>query len=102
MRVSRAWLRWVVPDRGHADGRRVVPGGGRFHGPAECSPEVFRSICAGQAGVLARVMTAGAIRVAVSARPARGKVLAHLALRTRCRFRSTTVLRLPSSLVRAV
>ena len=32
-------------------------------------------------GVFARVMTAAAIRVAVSARPARGKVLAHLALR---------------------
>ena len=48
------------------------------------------------------VMTAGAIRVAVSARPARGKVLAHLALRARCRFRSMTVRYFPISLVSAV
>ena len=38
MRGSRFWLRWVVPGRGHADGRRVVPGDGRFHGPASWVP----------------------------------------------------------------
>ena len=48
------------------------------------------------------VMTAWAVRVTVSARPARGKVLAHLALRARCRFRSMTVRYFASSLVRAV
>src|SRR5260370_23811254 len=59
-------------------------------------------ILGGQAGLLAMVMTAGVIRVAVSARPARGKVLAHLALRARCRFRSMTVRYFASSLARAV
>jgi hypothetical protein len=34
MRVCWVWLRWVVSDFGHADGRRVVAGEGRFHGPA--------------------------------------------------------------------
>jgi hypothetical protein len=32
------WLRWVAVGLGHAGGRRVVPGGGRFHGPAGGSP----------------------------------------------------------------
>jgi len=34
VRVSWFWLRWVAPGFGHAEGRRVVPGDGRFHGPA--------------------------------------------------------------------
>ena len=102
VRGSRLWLRWVVAGRGHACGRRVVPGDGRFHGPASWRPGAVSGVCAGQAGVFARVMTAAAIRVAVSARPARGKVLAHLALRARCRFRSMTVRCFASSLVSAV
>src|SRR6266571_2736759 len=40
MRGFRLWLRWVVPGRGHAGGRRVVPGDGRFHGPAGWCPGV--------------------------------------------------------------
>src|ERR1700689_429263 len=32
MRVSWVWLRWVVSDFGHADSRRVVPGGGWLQG----------------------------------------------------------------------
>ena len=60
------------------------------------------AVSAGQAGLLAMVMTAPAMRVAVSARLACPKVLGHFALRARCRFRSTTVRNLPSALVRAV
>ena len=79
-----------------------MPDDGRFHGPAGCFPGTVFGVYAGQAGALARVMTAGATRVPVSARPARGNVLAHLALRTRCRFRSMTVRYLASSLASAV
>ena len=102
VRGSRLWLRWVVPGRGHAGGRlscRVTAGStGRRAGVLGR----FCGVCAGQAGVFARVMTAAAVRVAMSARPARGKVLAHLALRARCRFRSMTVRYFASSLVSAV
>src|SRR5271157_4453773 len=66
------------------------------------SQVVVSGVFAGQAGLLARVMTAGAVRVPVPARPARGKVLAHLALRARCRFRSMTVQYFASSLASAV
>ena len=59
------------------------------------------AVSAGQAGWLAKVMTASAIRVAVSVRLACPKVLGHFALRARCRFRSMTVRSLPSALVRA-
>lgn len=98
---SRFWLRWVVSVRGHTEGRRVVPGDGRFHGPADVLSDLVCGFSAGQAGVLAMVMTASAVRVTVSARPARGKVLAHLALRARCRFRPMTVRCFPIALVRA-
>jgi hypothetical protein len=57
-------------------------------------PGVFlpvAAVSAGQAGSLARVMTAPAVRVAVSARLAWPKVLGHFALRARCRFRSMTI-----------
>ena len=59
-------------------------------------------VSAGQAGLLARMMMAGAVRVAVSARLACSKVLGHFALRARCRFRSMTVRGLLIALVRAV
>ncbi len=73
------WLRWVVPGWGHAEGLRVVPGDGRFHGPAGSAPWGRCGISAGQvAGLLARVMMAAAIRVPVSARGACSKWLGHL------------------------
>ena len=50
----------------------------------------LKGICAGQAGVLAMVMTAGAIRVTVSFAVACGKDDGDLDLRARCRSRSTT------------
>ena len=53
----------------------------------------LRRICdvsAGQAGVLAMMMTAGAIRVTASAGPACAKGEGDLDLRARCRFRSAT------------
>lgn len=52
--------------------------------------------------MLARVMMAGAVRVAVSARLACSKVLGHFAFRVRFRFRSMTVRSLLIALVRAV
>jgi hypothetical protein len=48
------------------------------------------------------VMTASAVRVAVSPGPAWEKALGHFALRARCRFRSMTVRHFASALVRAV
>ena len=77
-------------------------GDGRFHGPAGGSSGLRLGVPAGQAGLLARVMTACAVRVAVSARLACSKVLGHFALRARCRFRSMTVRSLASALVRVV
>ena len=50
----------------------------------------FYGVSAGQAGVLAIVMTAGAIRVAVSFALACGKCEGDLDLRARCRSLSTT------------
>ena len=64
--VSGVWLRWVVSGCGHAGGRRVVPGDGRFHGPAGVLAGLPVSVSAGQAGWLAMVMMAGAMRVRVS------------------------------------
>ena len=101
VRGSRFWLRWVVSVRGHAEGR-CRAGDGRFHGPAGGRSGLNLSVSAGQAGLLAMVMTASAVRVTVSARVACGKVLAHFALRGRCRFRSMTVRCFPIALVRAV
>src|SRR5208282_4952240 len=63
VRAFLFWLRWVVPGCGHAEGRRVVSAGGRFHGPAGWFAGVVCGISAGQAGVLASVMMAGVIRV---------------------------------------
>ena len=57
---------------------------------------------AGQEGLLAMVMTAGAIRVTVSLRPARAKVPGDFDVRERCRFRSMTVRYFPIALVSAV
>ena len=45
---------------------------------------------------------AGAVRVAVSARLACGKVLAHFALRARCWFGPVTIRYFPIALVSAV
>ena len=58
----------------------------------------FGRVCdtsAGQAGVLAMVMTAGAMRVMVSAGPACAKDEGDLDLRARCRSRSTVFLYCP-------
>ena len=63
--------------------------GGRVHGPAGF---LFGRVCgvvAGQARVLAMVMTAGAMRVTVSFAPACAKDEGDLDLRARCRSRST-------------
>ena len=56
---------------------------------------------AGQAGVFARVMTAGAMRVMVSLSVACGNVLGDLDLRERCRSRSQAFRNLLISLVSA-
>src|SRR5947207_11739547 len=56
-------------------------------------------VFAGQAGVLAMVMTAGAIRVMVSFGVACGKDEGDLDLRARCRSRSTTFRKPEISLV---
>jgi hypothetical protein len=48
------------------------------------------------------VMTASAVRVTVSLRLARAKLLGDFDLRARCRFRSITVRYLPIVLVSAV
>ena len=58
-------------------------------------------VLAGQAGLLAMVMTAGAIRVTVSTGPACAKDEGDLDVRERCRSRSTTFLCRPISLVTA-
>ena len=63
--------------------------GGRIHAPAGFPSGQFCGVVAGQAGVLAMVMTAGAMRVAVSFALACGKDEGDLDLRARCRFRST-------------
>lgn len=54
------------------------------------------------AGLLAMVMTAGAVRVTVSFGLACSKVLGDLDLRARCRFRSTTARNLAILLVSAL
>lgn len=69
-----------------------------FHGA------VFRGcsgVSAGQDGVLAMVMTAGAMRVILSFGPAWGKALGDFDLRSRCRFRSVTTRCFAICLVRA-
>ena len=96
------WLRWVVPGWGHAESRRVVPEAAGSTGRRGAGPGLVVSARAGQAGLLAMVMTAAAVRVMVSARLACGKVLAHFALRARCRFRPVTVRYFPIALVSAV
>ena len=80
-----------------------------FHGPAGCFAVFwggFRDggagVPAGQAGVLAMVMTAGAMRVIVSFGPACANVLGDLDLRARCRFRSVTARNLAIWLVSAL
>ncbi len=79
-----------------------MPGNGRFPGPASALPGLPVSVCAGQDGLLAMVMTAGAMRVMVSFSVAWPKVLGDLALRARCRSRSVTVRYLPIALVTVV
>src|SRR5260370_13686384 len=86
----------------HAGGRHVVPGDGRFHGPAGGPSGGFCGVRAGQAGLVAKVVMASAIRLAVAVRLAWPKALGHFALRARCRFRSMTVRHFASALVWAV
>ena len=75
--------------------------GGRVHGPAGSSIGRVYGVIAGQAGVLAMVMTAGAMRVAVSFAVACAKEDGDLDLRGRCRSRSTMFRYRPISLVTA-
>src|SRR5258705_3788929 len=72
--------------------------GGRVQGPAGFLSGRVCGVVAGQAGVLAMVMTAGAMRVAVSFAPAGPKDEGGLDLRGRCRARSTAVPYSPSLL----
>ena len=102
VRVSRFWLRRVVSGCGQAESRRVVPADGRFHGPASGGSGPRSGVYAGQAGLLAMVMTASAVRVRVSLRVAWPKLLGDFDLRGRCRFRSVTVRYFPIALVRAL
>src|ERR1035438_3451774 len=80
VRACWFWLRWVVSGLGHAEGRRragqrpVPRAGGRVFLGEFLAAAV---VSAGQAGLLARVMTGCAVRVAVSARLACSKVLGH-------------------------
>jgi hypothetical protein len=85
-----AWFRRNAMGFGYLD--IVVWFGGLVTGVAACR---------GQAGVLAMVMTAGAMRVAVSFAVAWPKLLGDFDLRARWRFRSTMVRHLAISLVRA-
>ncbi len=75
---------------------------GRVHSPAGSSFGRVRDVCAAQAGVLAMVMTAGAMRVTVPAGPACAKDEGDLDLRARCRSRSRVFLYCPISLVTAL
>ena len=77
--------------------RRLRPG----PRPGGSSFGRVRDVCAAQAGVLAMVMTAGAMRVTVPAGPACAKDEGDLDLRARCRSRSTVFLYCPISLVTA-
>ena len=74
---------------------------GRVHGPAGFRFWQVYGISAGQAGVLAMVMMAGAMRVAVSFAVACAKDDGDLDLRARCRSRPTTFRYFPISLVTA-
>ena len=69
---------------------RVVPGEGQFRGQAGCFQGAVSGVCAGQAGVLARVVTAGAVQLAVRTGQ-RSRRWRTVALRARCQIRSMTV-----------
>ena len=90
--VAFRWACWMA-----ACPRR----GGRVHGPAGSLLEWPYGVFAGQAGMLAMVMTAVAMRVTVSAGLAWPKGLGDLDLRARCRLRSTTLRCTAISLVTA-
>lgn len=79
-----------------------MPVTGRFHGPAGCSRSFRVGVLAGQAGLLARVMTAGAMRVGAPFAAALEKAPGDFETRARCRFRSVTTRNPEMALVRAL
>src|SRR5207302_10253930 len=86
-RCSRAW-RWPAC---RAGGGPVPRAGWAVYGGVAVSTGRVAGVSAGQTGVLARVMTAGAMRVIVSLTPACANVEGDLDLRARRRSRSVTV-----------
>jgi len=95
------WLLLVVAFQRVCQRLACRAGDGRVHGPAGFSFGQDYDISAGQAGVLAMVMMAGAMRVAVSFAVACGKDDLDLDLRARCRSRLMTFRYFPISLVTA-
>src|ERR1017187_4359311 len=85
MAVAGVPCRWRAGSTGRLG---VLRCSDRF--PRGAGFRVFPVVSAGQAGVLAMVMTAGAMRVILSFGPECGKVLGDFDLRSRCRFRSVT------------
>ena len=92
--VGSGWGRGCLWPACRAGWRPVPLAGGRFSGS-------WAGVFAGQAGALQTVMTASAVRVAVS-RPAPGNAGRALILRARCRFRPVMTRLLLIALVRAV